>query len=163
VRDRSWPGSLMALGVFTALVSALTVVPWTLIAHSVLLRFFIGLCFVGNLLPYARSGLRMGMERLEWFLFNLLAIGPLVTCALLWANYIGHGPAAISTHAVVEVENHRTYLTYTFVDGFLNDHWMARSIYRDLPDAHGHVQEVSIARGLLGVEVVVQKRPVVNP
>lgn len=163
MRDRSWPGTLMAFGVFVALVSALTVVPWTLIDHGLLLRFFIGLCFVGNLLPYARSGLRMGMERLEWFLFNLLAIGPLVTSALLWANYFGHGPASVSTHAVVDVENHRTYWTYTFSDDFLHDHWMARSIYSDLPDAHGHVQEVSIAEGLLGFEVVVQKRPVISP
>ncbi|MFZ1694667.1 MAG: hypothetical protein WAT74_15830, partial [Flavobacteriales bacterium] len=102
VRDRRWPGTLMAIGVFVGLLSALTVVPWTLIEHGLLLRFFIGLCFVGNLLPYARSGLRMGMERLEWFLFNLLAIGPLVTCLLLWVNYIFHGSAATSTHAVIE-------------------------------------------------------------
>lgn len=161
--DRSWPGTFMALGVFVGLVSALTVVPWTLIDHGLLMRFFIGLCFVGNLLPYARSGLRMGMERLEWFLFNLLAIGPLVTSALLWSNYIGHGPPSASTHQVMDVENHRTYWTYTFTDDFLHDHWMARSIYPDLPGAHGHMQEVSIADGLLGFEVVVQKRPVVSP
>jgi len=163
VRDRRWPGTLMAIGVFVGLLSALTVVPWTLIDHGLLLRFFIGLCFVGNLLPYARSGLRMGMERLEWFLFNLLAIGPLVTCLLLWVNYIFHGSAATSTHAVIEMDDHRTYLTYTFSDGFLDAHWMARSIYRDWPDAHGHIQAVSIANGLLGIDVVVKKQPVVNP
>lgn len=162
MRDRSWPGTFMAIGLFVALISALTVVPWTLIAPGTLLRFFIGLCFIGNLLPYARSGLRMGMERLEWFLFNLLAIGPLLTCGLLWANYLVHGPVSTSTHAVSEVEDHRTYITYTFADGFLDAHWMARSIYRDLPDRHGHILEVGVARGLLGIDVVVSRKPVIN-
>lgn len=147
----------MGLGVFFALVSALTVVPWTLIEPSLLLRFFVGVCFIGNLLPYARSGLRMGMERLEWFLFNLLAIGPLVTAALLWANYVFHGPVTSAVHAVSSVEDHGTYLTYTFSDGYLQEHWMARSNYRDWPDAHGRMLRVSTAKGLLGIEVVVRK------
>ncbi|MBK7946532.1 MAG: hypothetical protein IPJ85_15095 [Flavobacteriales bacterium] len=157
VRDRRWPGTLMAIGVFVGLLSALTVVPWTLIEHGLLLRFFIGLCFVGNLLPYARSGLRMGMERLEWFLFNLLAIGPLVTCSLLWANFIFHGPVVSGTHAVVTIDDHGTYLTYNFSDDYLAEHWMARSNYRDWPDAHGRRLNVSTATGLLGFEVVVKK------
>ncbi len=157
VRDRRWPGTLMALGVFVALVSALTVVPWTLVEPVVLLRFFVGLCFIGNVLPYARSGLRMGMERLEWFLFNVLAIGPLVTSGLLWANYLFHGPVVSATHTVSRVEDHGTYLTYDFSDGYLAEHWMARSNYRDWPDAHGRLLKVSTARGLLGLEVVVRK------
>lgn len=153
-----WPGTLMGVGVFVALVSALTVVPWTLIDISALLRVFVGLCFIGNLLPYAHSGLRLGMEPLEWFLFNLLAIGPLVTALLLWANYLFHGPVASAEHAVSQVEDHGTYLTYTFSDGFLEDHWMARSNYRDWPDAHGRLLRVSTAKGLLGYEVVVRKQ-----
>jgi hypothetical protein len=157
VREHYWPGTLMGIGVFIALASALTVVPWTLIAPSLLARFFIGLCFFGNLLPYARSGLRMGMERLEWFLFNLLAVGPLVTCALLWINYLFHGPVTSATHAVSEVEDHGTYLTYTFKDGFLAEHWMARSNYRDWPGAHGRFLRVNTATGLLGFEVVLRK------
>lgn len=150
----------MAIGVFVALVSSLTVVPWTLITPSTMLRSFIGLCFLGNLLPYARSGLRMGMERLEWFLFNLLAVGPLLTALLLWVNFIFHGPVSATRHAVSDVADHGTYLTYAFEDGFLDAFWMARSNYRDWPDSHGHILEVSTARGLLGIEVVVRKRPV---
>lgn len=156
-KDRRWPGTLMAIGVFMALVSTLTVVPWTLVEPAFLLRFFIGLCFVGNLLPYARSGLRMGMERLEWFLFNLLAIGPLVTTTLLWVNYLFHGPVTSGIHAVLHVEDHGTYLTYEFNDGYLDRHWMARSNYRDWPSAHGRLLRVSTAQGLLGIEVVVRK------
>ncbi len=150
----------MALGVFVALVSALTVVPWTLIEPVVLLRFFIGLCFIGNLLPYARSGLRLGMERLEWFFFNLLAIGPMLTAFLLWFNFIFHGAAISASHVVSRVEDRGTYLTYTFRDGYLDAFWMARSTYRDWPDSHGRILEVRTAKGSLGIDVVLGKRPV---
>jgi len=160
VRDRRWPGTLMAIGVFVALLSVLTVVPWTLIEPAMMLRFFIGLCFVGNLLPYANSGLRMGMERFEWFFFNLLAIGPMLTALLLWVNFLFHGPATSASHVVVRVEDHGTYLTYIFRDGYLDSFWMARSTYRDWPDSHGHILEVSTAKGLLGIDVLLGKRPV---
>ncbi|TXI78382.1 MAG: hypothetical protein E6Q44_11500 [Flavobacteriales bacterium] len=91
-RDQSWPGTLMALGIFVSLISFWAVGGRTLIRYAELFRWFALFAFVGNLLPYARSGLRLGMERLEWFLFNLLAVGPLVLSLLLWLNLIFHGP-----------------------------------------------------------------------
>lgn len=159
VRERYWPSTLMGLGVFVALLSGLTVLPWTLIDPMLIVRFFVGLCFLGNLLPYAHSGLRLGMERLEWFLFNLLAIGPLGTSALLWLNFIGHGPVSVTDHLVKDVIIEGTMLTYTFKDDFLHDHPLARATYRDWYPIVGNAVEVSVAQGLLGVPVVVRKEP----
>src|SRR6185369_13136764 len=88
VREQYWPGTVMGLGIFIALGSLFTVAPWTEIQPDLLLRVFLVLCFGGNLLPYLRSGLWLGMERLEWFLFNLLAVGPIGTSLLLWANFL---------------------------------------------------------------------------
>lgn len=149
----------MGLGVFIALLSALTVVPWTVIEPQVIGRFFVGLCFVGNLLPYAHSGLRLGMERLEWFLFNLLAIGPIGTSLLLWLNFLGHGQVNVTDHVVKDVVVEGTLLTYTFRDDFLNDYSLARATYRDWYPIVGNAVEVSLATGLLGVPVVVRKEP----
>ena len=92
VRERYWPGNLMALGIFVVVVSFWWVGMRTLITFMLLSKVFAVAAFVGNLLPYARSGARLGMERLEWFLFNLLAVGPLLLSSLLWTNYLVTGP-----------------------------------------------------------------------
>jgi hypothetical protein len=156
-REQNWPGTLMGLGVFVGLVSFYTVVHWTLITADLLFRLFLILCFVGNLLPYMRSGLRLGMERLEWFLFNLLAVGPLGTSLLLWLNFLGHGPVMESDHSVAHVEAARTRLIYYFVDGHLKEFPLARSVYRDPSDVIGSTIRIGQADGLLGVPVVLRK------
>ncbi len=92
VRERFWPGNLMALGIFVVLVSFWWAGMRTLITFMLLSKVFAALAFAGNLIPYAWSGARLGMERFEWFLFNLLAVGPLVFSALLWINYFVTGP-----------------------------------------------------------------------
>jgi hypothetical protein len=40
------------------------------------------------------------MERLEWFLFNLLAVGPFVLSFLLWLNLLVHGEERTVHHRV---------------------------------------------------------------
>lgn len=92
VREHYWPGNLMALGIFTILVSFWWVGMRTFVSLMLLSKVLAVLAFGGNLLPYARSGGRWGMERLEWFLFNVLAVGPLLFSTLLWANYTFTGP-----------------------------------------------------------------------
>lgn len=159
VQERYWPSTVMGVGVFVALVSALTVLPWSLVSPAFLLRFFVGLCFVGNLLPYARSGLRLGMARLEWFLFNLIAIGPVGTSLLLWINFLFHGTPTVSDHIVSAVESNGTVITYEFRDGYLTDHWMARSTYADWYPIIGNAVEFTTAPGLFGIGVVLRKEP----
>ena len=64
----------MGIGLFIGMFSLFTVAPWTLIDVPLLFRVFLVMCFAGNLLPYLRSGLWLGMERLEWFLFHFFAV-----------------------------------------------------------------------------------------
>lgn len=82
----------MALGIFTLLLSFWWVGEETLVSYTALGRWFALFAFAGNLLSYKGAGLRLGMERLEWFLFNLLAVGPLIFSAALWLNMLVHGP-----------------------------------------------------------------------
>ncbi len=161
-REVYWPGTLMALGIFTALGSLYSVVPWTLIAPDHLFRVFLLLCFMGNLLPVGSVTKRWGMERLEWFLFNLLAVGPLLTSLLLWLNFLGHGPVTTTEHGVAEVEASGTTLYYRFTDDFLADHPFARATYRDWYPIVGDRVRVDLADGLFGVPVVVRKEPFVS-
>jgi len=151
----------MGLGIFVGLFSFFTVVFWTLVAPDLLFRIFLALCFAGNLLPYMRSGLWLGMERLEWFLFNLLAVGPLGTSLLLWLNFVGHGPVAVSDHSVDFVDAGRTMITYHFVDGHMEEFPLARAVYRDPGDVVGSTIRSTQAKGLFGVPVVLRKEAVV--
>ncbi|HOZ39728.1 MAG: hypothetical protein IPO05_08320 [Flavobacteriales bacterium] len=162
VKDQRWPSTLMGLGIFVGLGSMVTVVPWTLIAPGLLFRIFLILCFAGNLFGYARSGLRLGMERLEWFLFNLLAVGPIVMSLLLWLNYLGHGPEVVTDHDVLEVREVNGFLVYTYRDDFLREHHLARWSHRDSYPIVGNRMHISLAAGLLGVPVVVRKQPFVS-
>lgn len=82
----------MVLGIFTLIISFWWVGTRTLVTYMELARWFAFFAFIGNLWPYTRGGLRLGMERLEWFLFNLLAVGPFVFSTLLWLNLLAHGP-----------------------------------------------------------------------
>lgn len=161
-REQYWPGTVMGLGLFVGLPSLFTVAFWTLLDPDLLFRSFLVLCFAGNLLPYLRTGLWLGMERLEWFLFNLLAVGPLGMSLLLWVNFLAHGPAVVSEHAVREVDAGPTMLTYRFADDFLADFPLARAVYRDPEDKVGMRVRVTVADGLFGVPVVLRKEPVVS-
>jgi len=162
VRDQQWPGTLMGLGIFVALGTLFTVVPWTLMDPDVLFRVFLGFCFGGNIIGYARSGLRLGMERLEWFLFNLLAVGPILTSLLLWTNYLGHGPVQVTDHDVRKVEQVNGVLFYEFRDDLLAAYPFARASHRDSYAIVGDRIHVSLADGLFGIPVVVRKEPFVS-
>lgn len=91
-KEQKWPGTTMVMGILILVASFWTVGELTLIAYGTLFRWFAFFAFAGNLVPYGASGLRLGMERLEWFLFNLLAVGPILLSASLWINYSVHGP-----------------------------------------------------------------------
>ena len=94
-RDRYWPETLMVSGIFVLVISFWLAAERTLIPYGTLLRWFALFAFIGNLLPYGRIAGRLGFERLEWFLFNLLAVGPLLLSLLLWVNLLFHGPETL--------------------------------------------------------------------
>lgn len=100
----------MVLGIFFLLFSFWWVGTRTLVTYMELARWFALFAFIGNLLPYRAGGLRLGMERLEWFLFNLLAVGPIVFSLLLWLNLGIHGPQRYAVlHFDGEIEAVRHY------------------------------------------------------
>jgi hypothetical protein len=91
-REQTWPGTWMVFGIFVLIISFWWVGSKTFITYTALGRWFALFAFLGNLLPYKQVGLRFGMERLEWFLFNLLAVGPFLFSLALWLNLGLHGP-----------------------------------------------------------------------
>lgn len=156
-RERYWPGNLMALGIFTILVSFWWVGMRTFIGMMALSKVLAVLAFTGNLLPYSWSGARLGMERLEWFLFNVLAVGPLLFSALLWVNYGVTGPERhyrLTDDGSVDV--HRHWLeqgamppSEPFDPGRLDAAERARFLER-----HGERAVFTLARGCLGYDVI---------
>ena len=89
--DRTWPSTLMALGVVLWLAVFWGLGQRTLITYGTLFRWFALFAFAGDLLPYAWSGRRLGMERLEWFFFNLFAVGPFLFALFLGINFLFSG------------------------------------------------------------------------
>jgi hypothetical protein len=90
VREQNWPGTLMALGIFFGLFTLIWMGGRTFVPPLLIFRFLALLCVVGTLLPYVWTGLRFGMAKLEWFLFNVLFIGPVVTSFLVLTNHFVH-------------------------------------------------------------------------
>jgi len=156
VREQTWPGTAMGIGLFIGMFSLFTVAPWTLIDVPLLFRVAL-FAFAGNLLPYSRVGLRSGMERLEWFLFNLLAVGPIGTSVLLWANFFVHGTPIVTTHDVGIVDTNGTLITYNFKDNYLEGFPFARSTYKDHVGPVGRKIEITEAQRLFAYPVVLKK------
>ena len=85
----------MALGIFFALFTFFWVGPRTLVEAELLVKLLVVCGLAMLLLPYRATGLRLGMERFEWFLFNVLALGPTLSGLVLWSNMVFHGPEAV--------------------------------------------------------------------
>ncbi len=81
----------MALGILVLIVLFWTVGQRTLVSYSVLFRWLALFAFAGNLLPRKWYAKRFAMDHLEWFWFNLLAVGPAIFCSCLLLNYLVHG------------------------------------------------------------------------
>lgn len=94
-REPHWPATLMVLGIVLFVAAFWAVVGTVYIPITEVLRWFALFAFVGNLLPYARTGLRLGMARFQWFMFNLLCIGPVLFCLLFTLDRAFHGPVRI--------------------------------------------------------------------
>lgn len=90
--EPQWPTTMMAVGLLLSIILFWTVGQLTLIAYTELFRWFALLSFAGNLLPKRWYAKRFGMEPLEWFWFNLLAVGPMIFSAALLLNFLVHGP-----------------------------------------------------------------------
>lgn len=137
-------------GMFTLIwLGARTFIPWL-----TLVRWLVLLCVVGNLVPYVSSGLRFGMARLEWFFFNLLAIGPTITSLLIIVNHFVHGPVTSRTQQLGE----DFAITVNGPDG-PGSFTVSRSMFgftrEEIASSTG-VYRVGIAKGCLGYWSVVE-------
>ena len=157
VKDRKWPGTWMALGIFIGLFSILYVGHRTIVDLAYLVRALLFFSAVGAVLPYAWSGLRMGMERSEWVFFNLLAVGPITMSILLWMNFLVHGPVhctdqRLLTEGVMAIDdgaNGVRTVTIPYGEG-----WIPM-----LGPEEGAVgYRLCMARGCLGYWTVVERR-----
>ena len=139
----------MALGLFVSLFTVIWMWSRTFMSGWTLLRWLALFCATGCLVPYARSGLRMGMERMEWFFFNLVGVGPLMLSAFLTINHWGHGP--------VRYSDHQTKYAAEVVIGEGNDRrpasleWGTFTFNDEELDANAsHLYRVGVARGCFG-------------
>lgn len=87
-----WTTTLMALGVLMLVVVFWTLGQRTLLTYTVFFRWFALFAFAGNLLPVPWAARYLKMDRLDWFWFNLTAVGPVLLSALLALNFLCHGP-----------------------------------------------------------------------
>lgn len=155
----------MVLGIFVLLASFWWAGTRTLISYMELGRWFALFAFAGNLLPYKKVGLALGMERLEWFLFNVLAVGPLVLSSLLWLNLVVH-------------DEERTSITAYAGDVMeLRSYWMANDALPPQEAVTSTLEQVmamppmgavgghylGTAKGILGYEVVTTYERILPP
>lgn len=90
--EPQWPSTMMAVGVLLFIVLFWTIGQLTFISFTELFRWLALLAFAGNFLPRRWVEKRFAMDRLEWFWFNLLAVGPMIFCGCLLLNFFVHGP-----------------------------------------------------------------------
>jgi hypothetical protein len=90
--EPQWPTTMMAVGILLFIVLFWTIGQLTLITFTELFRWLALFAFAGNLLPQRWYAKRFGMDRMEWFWFNLLAVGPLLLSCCLLLNFFVHGP-----------------------------------------------------------------------
>lgn len=98
----------MLLGLFSFLFIFFSIGQATLVTFTELFRWFALFAFGGNLLPQRWYAKALVMDRMEWFWFNLLAVGPLVVGGCLVVNYVFRGPEVrILVHQGQRIELHR--------------------------------------------------------
>ena len=90
--EPQWPTTMMALGLLLFIVLFWTVGQLTFISFTELFRWLALFAFSGNLLPRSWVEKRFAMDRLDWFWFNLLAVGPMIFCGCLLLNFFVHAP-----------------------------------------------------------------------
>jgi hypothetical protein len=152
----------MALGIFILLISFWSVGQWTLVRYMTMSQVLALLAMAGNLVPYAWSGSRLGMERLEWFLFNVLAVGPILFSALLWSNFLITGP---SRSYIVDLSPRYDVHRYWIEHGSLPAHLevtlssIDTTTARLLEEWKGRASALDLARGWLGYDVILHWGP----
>ena len=85
----------MLIGLFAMIIAFWWVAASVLVSYWIIGRLFCAFAFAGNLAYGAWTRRVLGMSRSYWFMFNLLAIGPLLFCLFFGLNALfATGPAS---------------------------------------------------------------------
>ena len=148
----------MVTGLFAMLVAFWWVAASVLVSYWIVGRLFCAVAFAGNLAYGAWTRRVFSMSRPLWFMFNLLAIGPLLFCAFFGLN------ALFATEA-------RSFIIHEPVSGMgLKAYWIEHgtlpAVVLASPgttvagDPEDHAFSVMrISRGLFGFEVLGWREP----
>lgn len=146
------------LGIFTfTFIGSATVV--SKIFLSKVLAFF---CFAGLLIPFRFYKKWFRMNSVEIVLFNLLAIGPLITSFLLWINFLVRTPEQEETFVVVSsgistAEHYDDiHVIFTLENNAYEDYPEFRRVVLEkgeLKKAEAETLKIKMAEGILGYKV----------
>lgn len=152
----------MVIGLFAMIVAFWWVASAVLITYWLVGRLFCGFAFTGNLVYGAWTRRLFGMSRSFWFMFNLLAIGPLLFCSFFALN-------------AVFTSEQRAYMISEPVRGLgIKQYWIEHgslppvllktpgttiSLGKDEDPEPGSFSVMRVSKGLLGFEVLSWREP----
>ena len=149
--------TFMVLGIFVLLLTAYSVCQLTLVSVVGLLRIFFLLCFITLLIPHRYTGKRLGMGMFEWFLFNVLAVGPWSFALIMWGNFFLHGEVESRVYPLNEIRRVSTNEYASEVtDGWIEYH-DALEFFFVGEDEIGSRVRIDKATGIFGMPVVLKK------
>lgn len=148
----------MVVGLFAMLVAFWWVAASVLVSYWIVGRLFCAFAFAGNLVYAAWTRRLFGMSRPFWFMFNLLAIGPLLFCLFFGLNALF--AVEEDSYIVHEPLSGMGLKAYWIEHGSLPPFVLASpgtSVPGDLEEDEFSVMRVS--RGLFGFEVIGWREP----
>lgn len=151
----------MILGVFSMIVAFWWVAATVLVTYWTMGRLFCGFAFAGNLLYGAWTRGVFAMLKPYWFMFNLLAIGPLLFCLFFILNAAF---TKVPRHYVVPGPMQRG-LKHQWIERGDLPPWIlaspgTRVIVESPRDTAGlDIRVLRVSQGLFGFDVMGWQRP----
>jgi hypothetical protein len=156
--DRKWGGFVMAAGIIVMLAALLLLGKLTLVPLLHLLRALALCCVLLLLIPFRFTAHRLGLERLEWVLLNVLGIGPLVFSTGLALNFLVHGEERCATHGIVGATFSELFYRVELEGGHFSAFPGAREFQTDITEqTDARSMRICTARGLFGADVVTER------
>lgn len=147
---------LMLIGLFAMIVAFWWVVASVLVTYLIIGRLFCAFAFAGNLAYGAWTRRVFGMSRSYWFMFNLLAIGPMLFCLFFGLNALF--ATGSKTYLVSEPIAGMGVKAYWIDHGELPPvRWEGTTIVADPEKREFSVMRVS--RGLFAFKVIGWREP----
>lgn len=87
-KDWHWTYGFNILGMFTGLFTFAFAWPSLMVKGFFILRLVLLCCFIGLLIPFRLYKEKIGIEKLEIILFNILGIGPVLFCLIIWSSIL---------------------------------------------------------------------------